>query len=687
MLLTARNDPQNEYDWITRQDRPEPGYFDWAMATLRQGLDYTMEAAIGREARRQDLRQNALIMRGIEPTDPQAQNLISLDPPMPRDEWEESEWFREGVEWHANMTSIRARMTADAVDRRRERQEIIARAQEGRPFLAAAGWGLVFLAQFADPINFIPFLGPAVRGRILSRFGWELAEAGRWAPPTMATYYKGRAALGAAEALIGTAATEPFIVQTLAAEGENLGYDDALLDILFGAAVGALLGVGQAWRHRGRVQRARKTLAVDDRKNLATAMELARGDLEAGRPVDVAGFVEGSGVRQRLAQLDPEHPTFNREAFAHSLRRRAGRIAPEEVDAALAVMDARAEAWAGEWGTHPDRFYEAQTTALEMTPVTKVTAAKVRKRFGTTVKESFGLSVDQLTEPQAEYLLRYPNRQALARGVEEGEIPLGRQDPRAGDPLAELPAEQVRAIKKVAGDEFEAPAERLSAQEIKAEAQNLLNAVAQPNPAMLLERLWPAFVRRLPAERARAVGKAVENPAGAARVFRQYLEGQAEIGAAVLKEMKEYRRWLGRVYAGLIRNPEITRRIPQPVQQFFEHDFTVPEAVFPGPVARPPEEAARVVSGRTERVPEPPDGLEEAGRNAAREEGLDEALKAQGLDESYRFDEQAEIDQLRSEGRLLKEEENLLDAVDGLVENAENYSKGWKAAVDCVVPA
>jgi hypothetical protein len=79
-------------------------------------------------------------------------------------------------------------------------------------------------------------------------------------------------------------------------------------------------------------------------------------------------------------------------------------------------------------------------------------------------------------------------------------------------------------------------------------------------------------------------------------------------------------------------------------------------------------------------------GLVEAEARVGKPESLDETAEFLGVDsETGQFDELGDIDQIKVEGRLLPEDEAVLEAAEQDFKNAKAYGKALDAAVRCVI--
>lgn len=207
------------------------------------------------------------------------------EPPMTQEEYQQSGFFREGVKYDQRMTPARAEAISEIVDRREYRKALLERAPGG------IGSGILKLgaalgATALDPINYVPILGPAARAAAVARMG-RIA---------------GTASIAGAEAAIATAATEPFIAQSLATKGETLTSSDIAFDIALAFGIGSAFGGAVGTFARGVEQRqAARLLRKDGAEPALDALASAAEDLSAGNPVDVGRYFDAeSRFRQRV---------------------------------------------------------------------------------------------------------------------------------------------------------------------------------------------------------------------------------------------------------------------------------------------------------------------------------------------------------------------------------------------------
>ena len=266
---------------------PEPDLGDYLSQHVSLGFDHTvtgriMEDTAIRQAEREegtfseDFRQQQFVMGLTGHSRPIGEHPHA----MPEQDWKASPWYREGMDYRPDMTPTRARIMAENFDRRRYRENLIARGDEAYSApLRALGMGAVLVGSLPDPINFIPFGGGVKAARAAGSTGKAVLAGAR---------------AGAVEGAAATAVSDALVLPDLASRGEDVGYRDALLDTAFGAvlggALGGLGGGASAWMRSRRegADLLRAGLSPEDRRTAVLAVEKALTDLEDGQPVDVS---------------------------------------------------------------------------------------------------------------------------------------------------------------------------------------------------------------------------------------------------------------------------------------------------------------------------------------------------------------------------------------------------------------
>lgn len=223
---------------------------------------------------------------------------------MPEEEWKASPHYRPDLDFDPRMTETRAKALAEQRDAQRYRQWLIGQGDTGT-FRSVVGFGAELLGSIPDPVNFIPFAGPA----------WRTAAAARYGT------VGGRALIGAAEGVLGQALIEPFQVADRVTLGEDVKFADVLFDLALGAAAGGAIGGVSGGIAKLRGRSAEPILSVDQQAAIVrplneAAASIALGDdlairpetLEAVRPVraELEGASRHLDAVDRVAALTPD---------------------------------------------------------------------------------------------------------------------------------------------------------------------------------------------------------------------------------------------------------------------------------------------------------------------------------------------------------------------------------------------
>lgn len=278
---------ENQEDILSRSMRRETPLGEYLGAKVSRGFDWTITSQVGNERKILNAEEEAYgpaqYQGGFSDEVHMAESMAGVDlaetsrPALTEDEWKDSPWHRDGIAYDSAMSPVRARILAENYDNRRYRDSLIERSPSrvGRGVL---GFGAELLGNLPDPVNLLP-LGVAGKG-----LSW------------------GKAILyGAAGNAAVTAGQDALVMPSLRKAGEDIGWEDAALDIVFGAGIGGLFGFAGKALHDYRVSSLRKRMALQDRDTLGRAMELSLDQAAAGDPVDVSKVLLGE--RERLAAL------------------------------------------------------------------------------------------------------------------------------------------------------------------------------------------------------------------------------------------------------------------------------------------------------------------------------------------------------------------------------------------------
>lgn len=250
---------------------------------LRETQQFRFEATFGQAARATAARAlpglpGVALFRMRELSEAQGELVGQADfrkahglPPPPRltaDEWRTGPHFRDGLVYpEKGYTETAAALIAERFDKRQRQDAIISRASQD--FLTQAGlFGVGLGTNVIDPLSiaasFVPVVGQMRYAALVRTFG----KTG------------GRAAKGSIEGLVGNLALEPIVFQAAREDQADYTMADSLMNVAFGAVLGAGLHVGAG--------AAGDAIARFRAPTREVAFKKAVGDIVEGRPVDVA---------------------------------------------------------------------------------------------------------------------------------------------------------------------------------------------------------------------------------------------------------------------------------------------------------------------------------------------------------------------------------------------------------------
>lgn len=184
-----------------------------------------------------------------------------------KEEWEQSEYFREGIEYYDRLTDTAAAQLAESYDTRQKRNAII-NSGRGGFFQGTGQFGVGLVASMLDPLaigaSFIPVVGQA-------RYANMVAKHGR----TPARLMK-----GGVEGAVGAVAVEPIVLGVATYE-QNKDYTlaNSLMNVVFGTVMG-----GGLHAVAGKVGDALSKTPATTRQRLA---ETAVGQAVTGQEINV----------------------------------------------------------------------------------------------------------------------------------------------------------------------------------------------------------------------------------------------------------------------------------------------------------------------------------------------------------------------------------------------------------------
>jgi hypothetical protein len=274
-----------------------PAYDDFLRASAAEGFEHTIPSMALAEIRVQEAEMQAYggqVIReenrdpyGLHELIKQAENPVFIK----EKDWnKDNPLYREGIAWQPDMTEIRARIYAEDYDERMRRRELIARGKEEYGFFKGTvpGFFAGMLGTLPDPINLIPFGA-----------GANLAKAGALSAIRM----------GAISGAAANLAVDAFVLPSLKERGDDVGFANLALDMVFGALLcGALGGAGYGLSRlagRGKTpeasetpftptETARMNMHGKDRQIALDAFEDAALSVSRGEAVDVGRVLEGT---------------------------------------------------------------------------------------------------------------------------------------------------------------------------------------------------------------------------------------------------------------------------------------------------------------------------------------------------------------------------------------------------------
>ena len=142
------------------------------------------------------------------------------------EEWNNSEFFREGLKFDEGMTEGQARLLAERSDQNQRYADLMARTSFGG---AAVGFGGLLVGSIPDPINFIPWLGMVKKGKQIHTL-------------LKATSRAKAIRKGGVEAAVGATVFQPLYGVEKVSYQEEYDYQMALMDIGISAGIGSAFG-------------------------------------------------------------------------------------------------------------------------------------------------------------------------------------------------------------------------------------------------------------------------------------------------------------------------------------------------------------------------------------------------------------------------------------------------------------
>lgn len=190
-------------------------------------------------------------------------------PVMTEEDWKASPDYRAAIPFDGRMTEARAKAKAEIYDADQYRAWL----RQNRPWgigTVAAATTATLAGGAIDLSNYIPLFGPAFRAANMTRAAAIMARAG----------------IGALDAGLVTAITEPYIASSRRQFGEDTSFADQILDIALGAATGGIAGSVHGAFERIHLDRLDDTHPAKVQARLQTLGEAADA-LARDEPLDI----------------------------------------------------------------------------------------------------------------------------------------------------------------------------------------------------------------------------------------------------------------------------------------------------------------------------------------------------------------------------------------------------------------
>ena len=283
----------------------DPGFGEYLRAKLGQGFDYTTTrmiiddvalynaevAAYGKTDEYQGMGRDLLRLMGETGAEMEQQHYgeyTAYKNPVrwTQEQYKESEYYREGIDWKDGWTEVRARVMAEQYDLRRYREAIIENADVG-VLGSVVGFGAGLLGSLPDPINLIPF----GQGFSKARLGYKLLA-------------------GAVDGAAGNAVANAIVFPDLIMRGEDLGFADFAADIGAGLVLGTgLAGAGHGFSKGLNALASQRTATLNRAINdaaAATGAEMAEFKAQGIDVSDDIRPVVSLTGREMLTDLPPD---------------------------------------------------------------------------------------------------------------------------------------------------------------------------------------------------------------------------------------------------------------------------------------------------------------------------------------------------------------------------------------------
>jgi adenylate kinase family enzyme len=212
---------------------------------------------------------------------------------MSREDWEASPHFRKDIPFDDRMTEARAKFKAEVYDADQYRAGL----RQNRPWgVGTVAMGITgsLLGSAPDPTNYIPVFGAAFKAANATRIGLMTTRTG----------------LGALNASVLTAATEPIIASSRRQFGDDMSFADMVMDVALGAVIGGIAG-----GLHGRLERIPDSIAERHPAHVSAALRTLGEAADAvahDRPLDIGPALQhAQTTRERLSSTTTLMPAAN----------------------------------------------------------------------------------------------------------------------------------------------------------------------------------------------------------------------------------------------------------------------------------------------------------------------------------------------------------------------------------------
>tara|TARA_R110000796_G_scaffold249078_1_gene376488 strand:- start:1680 stop:3401 length:1722 start_codon:yes stop_codon:yes gene_type:complete len=243
-----------------------------------------------------------------------------------KEEWAESEYFREGIE--VKEDGIKTGLASLLAERKDERDvfNLTLSRSKGGLGMGIAKFGVGIAGSFLDPLNvasaFIPVFSTARIATMASKYGKTGA----------------RVRVGAVEGAVGATAVEPLVIGAAVAEQDK---DYGLMDSFLNVTIGTVLGTGLHVGFGAISDRISKAPQATRDKALASAV----GQAVNNQKINVGSlFDEADAVRiAKGLQPDDKKIVYNAEGKARVVDvldvDAEGRVSIREMDGTIKILD------------------------------------------------------------------------------------------------------------------------------------------------------------------------------------------------------------------------------------------------------------------------------------------------------------------------------------------------------------